>query len=92
MTRTAGVLAALALMPAAAVAQNGYSFIDSEKSAVRYSLTGAITKPREVLRGGYLSWHGPVSDHWWQSTWLSGDAPTFSYPLLWSFGGKQVDE
>jgi feruloyl esterase len=39
MARTAGILAALALIPAAAAAQNGYSFIDSDKSAVRYSLT-----------------------------------------------------
>ncbi len=33
---------------------------------VRYSFTGAITEPRQVLQGGYLSWHDPVSDHWWQ--------------------------
>lgn len=33
---------------------------------VRYSFTGAIKEPRQVLRGGYLSWHEPVSDHWWQ--------------------------
>lgn len=32
----------------------------------RYSYTGALTKPRQVLRGGYLSWHDPVSNHWWQ--------------------------
>ena len=37
---------------------------------VRYSFTGAITRPREVLRGGYLSWHDPVSDHWWQQVWF----------------------
>jgi len=41
MARTAGVLAALALMPAAASAQNGYSFIDSDKSAVHYSVAPA---------------------------------------------------
>jgi hypothetical protein len=33
---------------------------------VRYSFTTAITEPRQVLRGGYLSWHDPVSDHWFQ--------------------------
>lgn len=38
----------------------------------RYSFTGAITKPRTILRGGYLSWHDPVSNHWWQGTWFSG--------------------
>jgi hypothetical protein len=37
---------------------------------VRYSFTGAIKRPREVLRGGYLSWHEPVSDHWWQQVWF----------------------
>jgi hypothetical protein len=35
----------------------------------RYSFTGAITKPRQVLRGGYVSWHDPVSNHWWQQLW-----------------------
>jgi hypothetical protein len=37
---------------------------------VRYSFTGAITRPREILRGGYLSWHDPVSNHWWQQVWF----------------------
>lgn len=46
-------------------------------SGVRYSFTGAITEPRQVLRGGYLSWHEPVSDHWWQETWFGGAQPTF---------------
>ena len=36
----------------------------------RYSFTGAISKPRQVLRGGYVSWHDPVSNHWWQQTWF----------------------
>jgi hypothetical protein len=38
--------------------------------ATRYSFTGAITKPRTILRGGYISWHEPVSDHWWQQVWF----------------------
>ncbi len=33
---------------------------------VKYSFTGAIKKPRQVLPGGYLSWYDPVSDSWWQ--------------------------
>jgi hypothetical protein len=37
---------------------------------VRYSFTGAISKPREILRGGYISWHDPISDHWWQQVWF----------------------
>jgi hypothetical protein len=40
---------------------------------VRYSFTGAITKPRTVLTGGYLSWHDPVSDHWFQLTRFGTD-------------------
>lgn len=35
-------------------------------SGVRYSYTGAIQAPRTVLQGGYLSWHDPVSDRWFQ--------------------------
>jgi hypothetical protein len=53
-------------------------FFDPVAAAgVRYSFTGAITEPRQVLRGGYLSWHEPVSDHWWQEIWFSGSAPRF---------------
>lgn len=33
---------------------------------VKYSFTGAIKKPRQVLPGGYLSWFDSVSDSWWQ--------------------------
>jgi hypothetical protein len=44
---------------------------------VRYSFTGAIRRPREVLRGGYLSWLDVASNTWWQETWFSGNKPTF---------------
>lgn len=43
---------------------------------VRYDYRGKIDAPRKVLRGGYLSWHDPVSDHWWQQTWF-GAKPAF---------------
>lgn len=33
---------------------------------VRYSIKGYITEPRQVLKGGYLSWHEPETNHWWQ--------------------------
>src|SRR5215218_328191 len=46
-------------------------FYDPLKSTGgRYSFTGAITRPRTILRGGYISWHEPVSDHWWQQLWF----------------------
>jgi hypothetical protein len=40
------------------------------------SFTGAITKPRQVLPGGYLSWHDPKTDHWFQETYF-GRKPVF---------------
>jgi len=46
-------------------------FYDPEPSrGVRYDFRGAISKPREVLEGGYISWHDPVSNHLWQFLWL----------------------
>jgi hypothetical protein len=46
-------------------------FFDPVKAdGVRYSYTGAIKKPRTILKGGYISWHEPVSNHWWQQTWF----------------------
>jgi hypothetical protein len=53
-------------------------FFDPVKApGVRYSFTGSLTEPRQVLRGGYLSWEDPMSGEWWQETWFDGDAPTF---------------
>jgi hypothetical protein len=46
-------------------------------NGVRYSYTGAITEPRQVLRGGYLSWLDSTTNHWWQETWFDGDQPAF---------------
>lgn len=47
------------------------NYFDPVKAAgVRYSFTGAIQKPREVLKGGYLSWRDPATDHWWQQDFL----------------------
>src|SRR5262249_15004692 len=47
-------------------------------TGVRYSFSGAIKKPRQVLKGGYLSWHDPISDHWWQERFFGGTRPTFA--------------
>jgi hypothetical protein len=52
-------------------------FFDPVKAdGVRYSFTGAIKEPRTILKGGYISWHEPVSDHWWQRIWF-GARPAF---------------
>lgn len=53
-------------------------FFDPKQSVdVRYSYTGAIKAPRQVLKGGYLSWHDPATDHWFQETFFDGSAPKF---------------
>jgi hypothetical protein len=44
---------------------------------VRYCFTGALKAPRQILRGGYLSWTEPQSDHLWQQIWFEGGTPTF---------------
>lgn len=47
-------------------------FDPKASTGVQYSFTGSIKKPRQVLRGGYLSWHDPINDHWYQAQWFSG--------------------
>ncbi|MFD3525009.1 hypothetical protein [Streptomyces sp. NPDC058653] len=44
---------------------------------VRYSFTGKLGGPRTILPGGYISWHDPVSDHWWQQVWFGTEEPEF---------------
>jgi hypothetical protein len=54
---------------------------------VRYSFTGAIKEPREVLDGGYLSWFDPISSHLFQ-LFVSGNEKQFvdRGPLPGGFG------
>jgi len=53
------------------------SFFDPVASTgVRYSFTGALQEPRQVLKGGYLSWTDPISGHWFQKVFF-GNAPEF---------------
>jgi hypothetical protein len=44
---------------------------------VRYSFTGAITEPRQVLQGGYLSWQEPISKHFFQERRIDTIEPEF---------------
>ncbi|MER7179601.1 hypothetical protein ABT404_08965 [Streptomyces hyaluromycini] len=44
---------------------------------VRYSFTGKLDGPRKILPGGYISWHDPVSDHWFQQVWFDTPQPEF---------------
>ncbi|HLM35222.1 MAG TPA: hypothetical protein VK278_05525 [Gaiellaceae bacterium] len=36
----------------------------------RYSFTGAVTRPRHILAGGYVSWWDPQTNHVWQQVWF----------------------
>jgi hypothetical protein len=53
-------------------------FFDPVQSpGVRYSFIGAVTEPRQVLKGGYLSWQDPVSNHFFQERWFNTAEPEF---------------
>ena len=56
---------------------------------VRYSFTGAITEPRQVLRGGYLSWHDPVSDHWFQKQFFAAK-PVIADLGVFTLAGQSI--
>ncbi len=47
-------------------------YFDPVKSAgVRYSFTDHIKAPKQVLKGGYLSWYDPDTDEWYQADYYS---------------------
>ena len=43
-----------------------------QSAAVRYSFTGAITAPKQVLQDGYLSWVVPETGEWWMGFVFAG--------------------
>ena len=47
------------------------------ESSVRYSYSGALKRPRSILRGGYLSWGVPQTNEWFQMVWFDTDKPVF---------------
>jgi hypothetical protein len=52
-------------------------FFDPLPSAgVQYSFMGNLTGPRQILRGGYITWFEPVAGQWWQQSWFVGDQPS----------------
>lgn len=51
-------------------------FSATARAGTSYSHTGAITAPRQVLEGGYLSWQDIATGHWWQQTYF-GAKPSF---------------
>jgi hypothetical protein len=43
----------------------------------KYSFTGVLTEPRQIVRGGYLSWRDPRTRHYWQKVWWE-DEPAYN--------------
>jgi hypothetical protein len=45
----------------------------------RYSFTGALTAPRQLLKGGYISYIDEETDEWMQILWVDpGKPPTYN--------------
>src|SRR5260221_2089238 len=61
-------------------------------SGVRYSFTGAITKPRQILKGGYISWHNTVDNHWYQLRWFNTAKPTLADLGVFEASAKSTRE
>jgi hypothetical protein len=53
----------------------------------RYSYTGAITRPRQILPGGYISWIDPVKNEWQQLQYLDPKA----HPVIKNLGPTSAD-
>ena len=71
------------------------AYFDPIQSAgVRYSFTGALTEPRQVLYDGYLSWRNPETGVWWQRRMFGGIDEIISLGLLDAAAGSfrtQID-
>jgi len=61
-------------------------------SSVRYSYTGAINAPRQILKGGYLSWMLPETGEWWQATYFGSKITFRSLGVLARENGKSWRE
>jgi hypothetical protein len=54
-------------------------FFDPLTSAgVQYCYTGALQSPRALLPNGYVTWHDPVGDEWWQQSHFTSAGPTIT--------------
>ena len=57
---------------------------------VRYSFTGSITKARQVLKGGYISFHDLATDRWTQITFFGAKPTTVDLGKLSAAGGQSI--
>lgn len=50
------------------------NYFDSfQNNNVRYSCTGSITRPREILKNGYLTWQDFITNRWLQANFFGDD-------------------
>lgn len=61
-------------------------------AGVRYSFSGSITKPHEVLEGGYVSFGNPADNHWYQIIVQNGKAALRDLGVIQSTNGKSLRE
>jgi len=57
---------------------------------VRYGFTSALTKARQVLKGGYISYHDLSSDHWFQITFFGTKPEVVDLGILSTSGGQSI--
>jgi hypothetical protein len=57
-------------------------------AGTRYSFTGAIKAPRQILPGGYISWVNPTLDEWQQLMWVDPSKP----PTIQNIGSAASDK
>ncbi len=68
-------------------------YFDPVASAgVAYSFTNAIKKPRQVLKGGYLSYHDLTTDHWMQIQMFGAKPTVQDLGVMGTKGGKSIRE
>jgi hypothetical protein len=61
-------------------------------AGVSYSFTNAIKKPRQVLKGGYLSYHDLTSDHWMQIQMFGAKQTVQDLGVMGTKGGHSIRE
>jgi hypothetical protein len=61
-------------------------------SGTRYSFTGAITAPRQILPGGYISFVDPVADELEQILWVDPNSPPHLVQLGPAGGARSLRE
>ena len=51
-------------------------FNSAGHSSTKYSFKGSLTKPRQILKNGYLSWYSPKDKQWHQATYFGSKPVT----------------